>query len=83
MTWKHGSEFLIPKEVSSMIGGVSSKKVLEYSNDSAIVYLISSEKSSGDTICFIIIDGKWIFSNWRTVWSKTGSADGFIWPYIR
>ncbi|PBI85639.1 hypothetical protein BSF41_36160 [Flavobacterium sp. ACN2] len=83
LTWKHESEFLIPKEVSSMIDGMSSKKVLEYANYNAIVYYVSSEKSSGDTIYFILVDGKWIISNWETVWSKTGSADGFIWPYIR
>lgn len=27
---------------------------------------------------------KWIMESWdETVWSKTGSADGFIWPLIR
>jgi REP element-mobilizing transposase RayT len=29
-------------------------------------------------------DGKWRYTIWeRTVWSRMGSADGFLWPYIR
>jgi hypothetical protein len=24
-----------------------------------------------------------IMEEWNTIWSRTGSADGFMWPYIR
>ena len=26
---------------------------------------------------------RWDVAWWDTIWSKVGSADGFIWPYIR
>lgn len=28
-------------------------------------------------------DGHWEQYEWECIWSRHGSADGFIWPYIR
>lgn len=83
LTWQHEKEFLLPKEVSSMINGKASKKVLTYSHSQARVYYVSSGNTSGDIITYVLIDGKWIFSGWKTSWSKTGSADDFVWHYFR
>lgn len=83
LTWKYSSGFPIPKEVGGMIDGKDSMKILEYSNNHTIVYFVSSQRSSGDIVEFILINDKWVFSHWKTVWSKTGSADDFVWPYVR
>lgn len=42
------------------------------------------EAQRGDTLTFCKADGEWILERggWKTVWSKSGNADGFIWPYF-
>lgn len=54
-------------------------KVLDYSDTSARVYYVGVNRETGNVIWFIMKDGNWGLDKWHTVWSKTGSADGFIW----
>ena len=56
-------------------------KVLKYTSNKAEVYY--SDYEGGDIIYWNRIDGKWVYQSWKTIWSRSGSADGFIWPYIR
>jgi len=61
-------------------------KVLNYNDDYAKVYAVFENDLNevGLLYCFTKNDaGNWIFDNYDAVYSKTGSADGFIWPYIR
>lgn len=61
-------------------------KVLKYTADSAeIYYVFTGDLNSSGNIYHFKSDemNQWIFDGYETVWSKTGSADGFIWPYIR
>ena len=30
---------------------------------------------------FELQDGVWVETHWDTVWSRSGSADGIVWPY--
>ena len=55
---------------------------MEYSKDNARVYYVT-ENSFGNMISFVKYNNNWDMVNWETIWSKSGSADGFIWPYIR
>lgn len=80
VTALHGNEFLSFEEVST----ASKYKILSYSNDFARVYCVNFNKSNGSVHNFIKQDGNWVYNEWETGgWSKTGTADGFIWPYIR
>lgn len=81
-TYLHGSQFVGEYEQTNMIGGNPKTKVLKYSEEYAEIYYVNDE--GGDIITFEKINEKWIMKEWKdTVWSATGSADGFMWPYGR
>ena len=65
-----------------MISYVDYFKVMEYSSDDASVYYIA-HGSDGELIRFHNENGQWIMVSWKTIWSTSGSADSFIWPYYR
>jgi hypothetical protein len=83
LTSLHGEEF----RYGYLTGGMLPKepvdyKILKYSKTQAKVYYIGANKSSGDIFRFVKIDGKWECDYWDVIWSKIGSADGMVWPYI-
>lgn len=85
MTLKYGKEFIGLDRQTEWLDPVTSLKVLVYSKKKARVYY---KDKFGGYLLEVCKDGnKWVFSNnnkWLVaVWSKQGSADGFIWPYIR
>ena len=58
-------------------------KVLKYQRDIAEIYVVWESKV-GNIYYFKRDNGNnWMFDHYDTIWSKTGSADKFIWPYIR
>ena len=59
-------------------------KILDYSDNKAVVYYVERGEG-GDVLCFERETGEsdWHFVCWRTIWSRTGSASEFVWPYIR
>lgn len=84
LTLLHGQQFLGLQEQTHMLGESDYLKVLDYSATAARVYYVSSNSSGGDILKFTKQDGNWTFSEWeKTVWSNSGSADDFMWPYIR
>ena len=44
---------------------------------------VSEEFRNGNILTYKKENGSWYFDRWETVWSRSGSADGFVWPYIR
>ena len=84
LTVQHGQEFKDLYRVNTMIGEQSYLKVLNYSDTYAQVYYVGINRSGGDILGFSKQNDRWVYQKWeRTVWSKTGSADDFVWPYIR
>lgn len=81
LTLLHGHEFKDNYMENTMIEYIDYLKVLNYSKTSSCVYYVSANKTGGDVITFSKKDGEWIFENWHTVWSSTGSASNIIWPY--
>lgn len=80
LTMRHGSEFLMFDEVNL----AEKFKILKYNNDFARIYCVSKNRASGNIFTFRKVGGKWNYDKWEHgVWSKSGTADGFIWPYIR
>lgn len=81
-TLLHGDEFNDAMSEIRNVMNVDMLKVISYSNQSAKVYLYSN--SGGVLVSFIKnSDGLWEEDEWEKSWSTTGSADDFIWPYIR
>lgn len=50
-------------------------------DDYAVVLYIEENHSSASLFIFYDVDGKWELSSWDVVWSYSGTADGFMWPY--
>ena len=80
LTALHSHEFEGEYKQTHMIGGHPKPKVMQYSSDTAKVYYV--DKNGGDVLWFKKKDDQWIMTDWDTVWSSSGSADGFIWPFI-
>ena len=80
LTIKYGTEFVELYKMTNMIDDLDKLKVLFYSNEIAHVYYF--DIYSGNILEFLKINDKWEMTKWSTVWSKTGSADNFKWPYI-
>ncbi|MDP4133818.1 MAG: hypothetical protein Q8882_07385 [Bacillota bacterium] len=82
LSFQYGKEFEGLEESSTnMISKSETVKVLEYNKMSARIYY--KNRYYGNIFRFIKQDGKWVLDGWETVWSRAGSADGFMWPYIR
>lgn len=81
LTIRFGSQFDGLEQDTRMLDPAKYYKVISYSENYAKVYYISDY--SRDLIIFEKEDGQWKINEWRTVWSKTGSADEFFWPYYR
>lgn len=66
-----------------MIDSIEYLRVLNYNKkkSTAKVLYIAAEHSSANIFYFKKKNGLWIMDSWDTIWSKTGSADDFIWPY--
>jgi len=59
---------------------------MSYSEDIAIVYYSTGgvfRRGIEELITFEKQDEEWVWTEWNTIWSSTGSADSFIWPFIR
>lgn len=82
LTNEHRYEFVDLYKRTNMINDVDYLKVLDYSDNSAQVYYVKKD-SFGILITFNREKNEWFVEDWTTVWSKTGSADGFLFPYIR
>lgn len=84
LTSFYGEYFNSIYKENTMFGDIEYLKVLKYSNKTARVYYVSHDYLSGDILVFSKKNGEWEYDYWeKTVWAKYGSADGFVWPYIR
>ena len=80
LTLKYGKQFEGLEEQTNMLSNSRYYKVLSYSKSKAKVFYVSD---TGDVITFIKAKDVWEIEEWKTVWSKSGSADSFYWPYYR
>ena len=79
LTFKYGNEFENMELQTNMLTKSEYYKVISYCNETAEVFYVSG---SGDLLTFKKDkSGNWKLSEWKTIWSDSGSADGFMWPY--
>lgn len=83
LTYKYGDQFQELYKQINIISDIEYLKVIEYSDEITKVCYVSKNHQSSNVITFKQQDETWILDSWETIWSKTGSADGFIWPYYR
>lgn len=80
-TFKHSEEF---RGIGDIVDSSSVIKVLNYTENLARTYCVSEKYGNGNVFIYKKINDVWYLDKWeKTVWSRNGSADGFIWPYIR
>ena len=81
LTMKYGKEFYNLQKQTNMLLESEYYKVISYSKDLAKVFYVSD---TGDLLTFEKDSSdKWECVEWKTVWSESGSASEFIWPYYR
>lgn len=81
LTLKYGNEFIGLEKETNMLNQAKYHKVFSYSKNKAEVFYVSD---TGDLITFVKGENNdWQIQEWKTVWSTSGSADDFIWPYYR
>lgn len=80
LTRQYYGEFELAYQNNTMITDVEYFKVLSCDEKTAEVYYVSD--ACGNVVVFENQNGAWIESEWRTVWSKSGSASGVVWPYL-
>lgn len=81
LTFRYGKDFEL-KEYN-MVTGISYCKVMKYrKNYAEVLYVCKGEAT-------ILVkyerddSGEWVDNYWECIWSASGSADEFIWPYYR
>ncbi len=89
LTSRYGYQFEELYKEDPMFGNELVKlKILAYYDDHATLYYVTATEEFdvelGDVVDFKKENGKWICDGYpNTIWSKHGSADGYIWPYGR
>lgn len=81
LTFRFGENFKDGYLQTNMIDSIQYYKVLDKKNNAAKVIYITSNHTSANVVSFKKKDGTWKMTDWETVWSKSGSADGFMCPY--
>ena len=81
LTYKYHDDFEYAYQENDMLGNMEYFKVLSVSKDTARVYYVSENMSSAHVLYFENIDRQWKEVEWHTVWAKSGSASGVIFPY--
>ncbi|HPF55963.1 MAG TPA: hypothetical protein PLV03_05430 [Clostridiales bacterium] len=82
LTNQYGYEFNNVIKNYSMLEDTDYYKVIKYNEETAVVYCVRKGEY-GDTAYMVRQGRTWMIKSFHTVWSSTGSADDFIWPYIR
>ena len=81
LTMKYGDEFVGLEQQTKMLNDAKYLKVFSYNDTEAVVYYLSDTRSlitfNKDS------DNNWQYKEWRVIWSKSGNADEFIWPYYK
>lgn len=84
LTARYGAEFeqeletgLFPPEELGLY------KVIAYRQTTAKVYCVAEGNAWGALLHFARTEETgWQMESWETVWSKSGSAAGMLWPYF-
>lgn len=81
LTMKYGDQFTNEYAQTGMIDKIDYFRVIKYNDNFAEVFYVTDSHSSGELVKFQIIEGRWTKVYWNAIWSKTGNADEFKWPY--
>ena len=81
LTAKYYDDFADAHAQNTMLGDMEYFKVLRCDGKTAEVYYVGRDMSGGDVLTFENQNGTWVQTDWKTVWSDSGSASDVIYPY--
>ena len=81
LTQKYADDFCQAYAQNTMLGDMEYFKVLSCDGKTAEVYYVSKEMTDANVLTFENRDGTWTETSWQTIWSRSGSASGVIYPY--
>lgn len=82
-TYLHKNEFQNEFLQTHMIDEIEYLKVFHYKPDMAqVLYVVNGHKATIMTY-FLKSEGSWKLDTWKVLWSATGSAESFFWPYYK
>lgn len=82
-TYLHKSEFQNEFQQTRMIDQIEYLKVFDYSQSKAQVLYVTGGHIATVMANFSKSDEAWILDTWTALWSSSGSAEKFFWPYYR
>lgn len=81
LTRKYYNDFQYAYTDNTMLGEMEYFKVLNCDNEKAEVYYVSKDMTGANVLTFEKQNDIWIQTEWKTIWSTTGSASEVIYPY--
>ena len=82
LTEKYYTDFENACQQNTMLSDIEYFKVLKCDGEAASVYYVAKGNEAGNIINFKREHDVWTEISWRTVWSKSGSASGVVYPYL-
>ena len=82
LTYKYAKEFENLYKETSMIDSIDYLKILSKTTTHAKIYYVE-KGDAGYIVEAQYNDSGWHMTDWDCVWSKMGTADGFVFPYGR
>lgn len=80
-TYMYADEFKDIINENSMLEDFAYFKVMEYKKCNAEILCVSKNHSASFLMHYEKKEKSWYLTDWKCVWSKSGTADGFIWPF--
>lgn len=82
-TYLHKGEFQNEFLQTHMIDEIEYLKVFDCTPDTAqVLYIVHGHEATIMTY-FSKYNGSWNLDSWTVLWSATGSAEKFFWPYYK
>ena len=81
LTVKYGKQFAQEYRQSGLIENIEYYKVFSYDEHYAQVYYVEEGHSTRNFMVFARKGQEWKLESWQCLWSASGSADDFVWPF--
>lgn len=81
LTRKYYADFEYAYTNNTMLGETEYFKVINCDGEKAEVYYVSNDMTDANVLSFGKQNDTWVETEWKTVWSSSGSASGAVYPY--
>lgn len=82
LTLRYEEQFKEAYMQTGMISSIVDMKVLDFEDESASIYYICEGGTWSSRVEFVRNASGWQMTSWDCIWSRFGSANNVVWPYI-